>query len=72
MGHCGTWQLTQLSHHVDGIPPSFLPHPFCFIDSKKLGGIHKQPVGHSPDKAPLPGLRFFMDFGFMHASTTNY
>jgi hypothetical protein len=72
MVHCGTWQLAQLPHHVDRTPPSFSTHPLHFIDAKEQGGIHKQPVGHSPDKAPLPGLRFFMDFGFMRASTTDY
>jgi hypothetical protein len=54
------------------MPPPFSTHPFCVINAKEQGGIHKQPVGHSPDKAPLPGLRFFMDFGFMCASTMDY
>jgi hypothetical protein len=72
MGRCGTWQLAQLPHHIDRTPPSFSTHPLCFIDAMEPGGIHKQLVGHSPDKAPLPGLHFFMDFGFMHASTMDY
>jgi hypothetical protein len=54
------------------MPPSFSTHPFCFIDAKEQDGIYKQLVGHSPDKAPQQGLHFFMDFGFMHASTTDY
>jgi hypothetical protein len=72
MYHFGTWQLAQLPRHVDGMPPSFSTHPFCFIDAKEQGGIHNQPVGHSPDKASLPGLHFFMDFGFMRAPTMDY
>jgi hypothetical protein len=64
MGHCGTWQLAQLPHHVDGMPPSFSTRPFCFIGAKEQGGLHKQLVGHSLDKAPLLGLHFFHGFWF--------
>jgi hypothetical protein len=60
------------TRHVDRTPPSFSTHLFQFIDAKEQGDIQKQPVGHSPDKAHLPGLLFFMDFGFMHASLMDY
>jgi hypothetical protein len=72
MGHCGKWQLSQLPHHVDGTLPVFSTHPFRFIDQKEQGRIHKQPDGSSPTKAPLPKMQFFMDFGFMQASSSDY
>jgi hypothetical protein len=72
MGLCGTWQLSQLPHHVDGTPPVFSTHLFWFINQKEQGHIHKQPVGSSPIKAPLPCMRFFINFGFMQASSSDY
>ncbi len=72
LGHCDAWQLDHIPNHTNGIPSSFSPHPFCFINAKEEGGIQKQPIGHSPEKAPTPRLRFFMDFGFIRASTSDY
>ncbi len=34
--------------------------------------MRKQSVGHDPDRALLPGQRFFIDFGFLRASTSDY
>jgi hypothetical protein len=72
MGHCGRWQLHQLPKHVDRIPPVFMSHPFQFDDFKECGCVKKQPVSIDPEKAPEPRLSFFMDFGFMRASHSNY
>jgi hypothetical protein len=34
--------------------------------------VRKQPVGRDPAHTLLPGQRFFIDFGFLWASSTNY
>ena len=65
------WQLQQIPHHTKGTPPKFFPHPLRFIDHKAQARIHKQAVGKTPEQAK-PGMRWFMDFGFMRASTSDY
>jgi hypothetical protein len=72
LGHCNAWQLDHIPYHADGTPSSFSPHPFCCIDAKEQGCIQKKPIGHSPEKAPTTHLCFFMDFGFIRASTSDY
>jgi hypothetical protein len=72
MGHCGHHQLCLLPKCVDGTPTAFLPHPFQFNDYKEQARVQKQPIGHNPEKAPEPKMRFFMDFGFMCTSCSNY
>jgi hypothetical protein len=58
--------------HVNGTPPVFTSHPFQFNDFKKCGHVQKQPVGVNPEKTPELRMRFFMDFGFMRASFSDY
>ena len=58
--------------HATGTPLKFFPHPLRFVAHKEQARIRKQPVGTHPQPATLPGQRFFMDFGFMRASTSNY
>jgi hypothetical protein len=72
MEHCGGWQLRQLPKHVSGTPLVFISHSFQFNDVKQGGRVKKQPVGIDPEKVPEPQMRFFMDFGFMGASRSNY
>jgi hypothetical protein len=68
----GEAQLDALLHHVDGIPPVFEYHPFRHIDFKEQAYIRKQPARKSAERLPDCGSEFFMDFGFMRASTDNY
>jgi hypothetical protein len=72
MGHCCHGQLSLQPKCVDGTPAVFMPHPFCFDDFKEQACVQKQPIGHDPDKAPAPKMRFFMDFGFMRSLHSDY
>jgi hypothetical protein len=72
MGHSGGWQLHQLPKHVDGTLLVFISYPFQFNDFKECGHVKKQPDGINPKKALELGMRFFMDFGFMRASHSDY
>ena len=71
-GSPGEGQLDALPHHVDGIPPVFEYHPFRHIDFKEQAYIRKQPPRKSAERLPDCGSEFFMDFGFMRASTDDY
>jgi hypothetical protein len=72
MGHCGHGQLSLLPKCIDGTPAVFVLHPFRFNDSKEQARVQKQPIRHDPEKAPAPKMRFFMDFGFMCSSHSDY
>jgi hypothetical protein len=72
IGHWGHGQLSLLPKCVDGTPAVSVPHPFHFNDSKEQARVQKQPIGHDPEKAPTPKMWFFMDFGFMRSSHSNY
>jgi hypothetical protein len=47
-------------------------HPFHYTDFKEQAYICKQPANKSADWLKDCGTEFFMDFGFMRASTSNY
>jgi hypothetical protein len=72
LGYCSEWQLANIPRHATGTPSKFFPHPLRFLDHKEQARIRKQPAGSHPETAPLPGQRFFLDFGFMRASTSDY
>jgi hypothetical protein len=61
-----------LPKQATGLPSKFTSHPFHFIDHKVQDQIQKQQAGQHAVKPPLPGKRFFMDFGFMQSSTSNF
>ena len=72
MGYCSEWQLQHLPPHTTGTPRKFFPHPLRFIDHKEHARIRKQPAGSRPTRALLPGQRWFLDFGFLRSSTSDF
>jgi hypothetical protein len=72
LGLCGEDQLKRLALNADGLPTDFEFHPFWYIDWKAQARIRKQDAGRKARKAPNVGVRFYMDFGFMRASNTNF
>jgi hypothetical protein len=72
LGSPGKDQLDLLPGNATGIPPSFHYHPFCFIDWKEEARVQWQAAGKSAECTTEVGRRFYMDFGFMRASTLDY
>ena len=72
LGSPGKDQLDLLPGKVTGIPPSFHCHPFQYIDWKEEARVKKQAAGKSAEQTTEQGRRFYMDFGFMHASSADY
>ena len=72
LGFCSEWQLDVLPGCVDGVPSQFEYHPFRFITTKQQAQIRKRAAGRSPQKMKSAGQRFYMDFGFLRASTSDY
>ena len=72
LGFPAEWQLDVITSHADGLPTKFEPHPFSVIPEKADAAIGKRPSGKEPMKVTERGQRFYMDFGFMRASTFNY
>jgi hypothetical protein len=54
------------------MPPTFDYRPFCFIYFKEQAYIRKQPANKTATRLPTCASEFFMDFGFMRASASNY
>jgi len=71
-GSPGEQQLDLLPGNVTGIPPGFHCHPFRFIDWKEEARIQKQAAQWSAEQTTDCKRRFYMDFGFMRASTSNF
>ena len=65
-------QLYVLPQNVTGLPTTFDYHPFRFIDFKEQAHIHKQAAQRLAVWAQERQRRFYMDFGFMRASTSDY
>ena len=65
-------QLDLLPGNVTNIPPSFQYNPFCFIDWKEETHIQKQAAQWSTERTIEAKRRFYMDFGFMRASTSDF
>jgi len=57
---------------VTGIPSDFKYHPFQFIDWKEDAGVKKKAAGKTVERTTEVGRRFYMDFGFMRASSSDY
>ena len=71
-GHCEESQLHVLPKNATGLPPTFRAHPLRFIDHKVRATIRKCRSRKVATKATKPGQCFYVDFGFMRASTTDY
>ena len=72
LGSPGEDQLDLLPGNVLGVPPGFHYHPFRFVDWKEEARIQKQAAMRSAERTSECRRRFYMDFGFMRASTSNY
>ena len=71
-GHCEESQLHVLPKNATGLPPTFRAHPLRFIDHKVRATIRKCRSRKVATKATKPGQCFYVDFGFMRASTSDY
>ncbi len=65
-------QLDFLPGRVQGIPSEFRHHPFHFINHKESALIKKRPAQHSAVRTSECKRRFYIDFGFMRSSTSDY
>jgi hypothetical protein len=72
LGSPGVHQLDVLPGNVTGLPPVFEYHPFRFIDFKEQTRIRKQAAQRLAVRTTDCRQRYYMDFGFMHASTSDY
>jgi len=72
LGSPGEDQLDLLHSKVTGIPHGFQYHPFRFIDWKEEARVQKQAAGRAMERTSEVGRRFYMDFGFMRASSSDY
>jgi hypothetical protein len=72
LGSPGVHQLDVLPGNVTGLPLVFEYHPFRFIDFKEQAQIRKQAAQHSAVRTTDCRRRFYMDFGFMCASSLEY
>jgi hypothetical protein len=72
LGSLGEDQLDLMSGKVTGIPAEFKYHPFWHIDWKEEARMRKQNACKSAICTTEVGQRFYMDFGFMHASSPDY
>ena len=71
LGLPGVYQLDHLPGNATGLPTEFDYHPFRFIDFKEQATIRKQAVQRSAHRFPTCKRRFYMDFGFLRASSTD-
>jgi hypothetical protein len=71
LGSPGVYQLDHLPGNATGLPTEFDYHPFQFIDFKEQARICKQAVQRSTILTPECKHHFYMDFGFLRASTSD-
>jgi hypothetical protein len=72
LGHCGKDQLIALATWADSLPNSFEFHPFQHIDWKVQAWIRKSTARQQALEVDEAGAQFYMDFGFIRASSDNY
>jgi hypothetical protein len=72
LGSPGIQQLDKLPGNVTGTPPAFDYHPFLFINFKEEAKVWKQAAQRSAVHTTERKQRFYMDFGFIRSSTSNY
>jgi hypothetical protein len=65
-------QLDLMPGNVTGIPPGFHYHPFRFLDWKEEARVQKQAASKLAERTKDICWRFYVDFGFMHASSFDY
>jgi hypothetical protein len=71
-GFPGEDQLDLMSGNVTGIPLSFHYHLFWFLDWKEEAWVQKQAASKSAKRTTDLHRQFYMDFGFMQASSLDY
>ena len=71
LGSPGVYQLDHLPGNATGLPTEFDYHPFRFIDFKEQAMIRKQAVQRSAIQTLERKRRFYMDFSFLRASTSD-
>ncbi len=69
LGSPGVFQLDHLPGNATGLPLEFDYHPFRFIDFKEQARVRKQAVQCSALHISECKCRFYLDFGFLRAST---
>ena len=72
LGSPGVPQLDTLPGNTTGLPSISEYHPFRFIDFKEQARIRKQAAQRSAVRTTNRRKRFYMDYGFMRASTANF
>ena len=72
LGSPGVTQLDRLPGNATGIPAEFDHHPFRFIDFKAQAQIRKQAAQRSAVRTSERRHRYYMDFGFMRASASDF
>ena len=72
LGSPGEDQLNMLPGNVTGIPSEFHYHPFRFLDFKEQARIRKQAAQRTAVRTGEARRRFYMDYGFMRASSSDY
>ena len=72
LGSPAETQLSLLPNNSTGMPKDLHSHPFRYADFKEQAYIRKQPANKSAERLEECGSEFFMDFGFMRASTEDY
>lgn len=72
LGFVGEWQLSVIPHCADGLPNQLDFHPFRFIDHKEQARIRRQAAGRKVQRLEGVGQRFYVDFGFIRASNSDY
>jgi hypothetical protein len=72
LGSPGEDQLDLLPGNATGIPSCFQYHPFRFLDWKEEACIQKQAAQRTSDRTTKPRRQFYINYGFMRSSTSNY
>jgi hypothetical protein len=72
LGNCSENQLDLIIDAADGVPRRFHYHPFRYIDWKEEARVRKQPTRKTAIRLDEAGRAFYMDFGFMRASSKHF
>jgi hypothetical protein len=72
LGSSGEDQLNLLPGNNTSIPKKFDYHPFQYIDWKEEARVQRQKALKSAERTVETWQRFYMDFGFMRASSSDY
>jgi hypothetical protein len=72
LGSLGVSQLDVLPGNTTGLPAEFNYHPFRFINFKAQAQIRRQAAQQSAVRTPECKRQYYMDYGFMRASTEEF